>query len=93
MEVVFAKKDMGKEEIEEVIRKYTGTDFTITVIEGITHEVRVIVEFVGFAETDGFIETVKASSEAKKSISNVEFVQGPPSFSSSYLPISLLYLF
>ena len=92
VEIVFNTKDMGKEEIEEAIRKYTEADFTITVIEGITDEVRVIVEFVDRKEAESFIEKVESSSEAKKVINRVGFVKEIMSFSPAYLPMSLFYL-
>ena len=100
VEIVFRTKDMGKEEIEEVIRKYTNADFTITVIEsGDSGEdgMRVIIEFIDEEMAENFIEIVKASSEAEGTIKDLKFViepfTGPTSFSPVHRPMKLLCLF
>ena len=95
VEIVFAKKDMGKEEIEEAIRKYTDADFKITVIESITDEMRVIVEFVDAEEANMFVRNVDDALDRGEGdkIEKVGFVQEiTPSFSPAHLPMSLLYL-
>ena len=95
VEIVFAKKDMGKDEIEEVIKKYTeDAEFTITIIESSDDDdgIRVIIEFIDTERAESFIETVEASSDAKDIIKTVGFVQGLGSFSVTYLPMSLLWL-
>ena len=96
VEIVFNTKDMTKKEIEKVIKKYTDAEFKITVIEGITDEVRVIVEFVDAESAEEFFRSVNAvlsTGEEEDSIKRVDFVQeGTPSFSPAYHPMSLLYL-
>ena len=94
VEIVFNAKDMSKKEIEEVIRKYTDAEFTITVIEssrGDEDGVRVIVEFVDEEKAKNFKEKTKDSGDAK--IKDVKFVfESNFSFSPAHLPMSLLYL-
>ena len=93
VEIVFSTKDMGKEEIEEVIKKYTDAEFTITVIESIADEVRVIVEFIDAEKANNFIENVENSSEAKDIIKDVKFVfDSTTSFSPAHRPMNLLCL-
>ena len=93
VEIVFSTKDMGKEEIEKVIKKYTDADFTITVIESFDNETRVIAQFFDRKEAENFIKKVEASSEAKKLIKKVGFIIGPGSFTPAHHPMSLLWLF
>ena len=93
VEIVFSTKDMCKEEIEGVIKKYTDADFTITVIEDNADEVRVIVEFAGVEEAKAFMNFVRSSSETKDIIEDIKFVfDSTGSFSSAHLPMSLLCL-
>ena len=98
VEIVFSKKDMGKKEIEEAIRKYTNADFKITVIEssdGDEDGMRVIVEFVDAEEAKEFSRTVNTAIKRGEVslIKRVDFVQeGTDSFSPAYHPMSLLYL-
>ena len=96
VEIVFSKKGMTNEEIEEIVKKYTKAEFTITVMKSITDEIRVIVEFVDVREAEEFVRNVDAapgSDRESDSIKSVDFVQRDAgSFSPAHLPMSLLYL-
>ena len=93
VEIIFSTKDMGKEEIEKIIKKYTTADFTIALFENDADEVRVIVEFVDAEEAKNFIEIVEVSSDIKTLIRKVGPIWGGlDSFSPAHHPMSLLYL-
>ena len=96
VEIVFYAKDMGKEEIEEIIRKYTSDDFTITIIEfsrGDEDGIRVIAEFFDVESAKNFIDKVEDSSEAMTKIKRVGFIQSMiESFSTTYQPVFLFSL-
>ena len=96
VEIVFSTKDMDKEEIERVIKKYTDADFKITMLESIADETRAIVDFFDAERATEFIRNVNAAlerGEANK-IKRVGFAQkGTDSFSPAYLQMSLLWLF
>ena len=99
VEIVFSTKDMGREEIEEAIRKYTNAEFKITVIESGEDEdedgMRVIVEFVDAEKAEKFIRDVNEAiyrGEGGK-FERANFVQeGTPSFSPAHHPMRLLCL-
>ena len=94
VEIVFNTKDMGMEEVEEVIKKYTDdTDFKIAVIEAITDEIRVIIEFVDAERAKEFVRNVNAAPEHGEGdmIKRIDFVQeGIISFSPAHHPMRLL---
>ena len=95
VEIVFSTKDMTKNEIEEAIKKYTEADFTITVIENISDEIRVIVEFVDAEKANEFVRDANAALEKGEGdkIKRVDFVQKAiPSFSPAHHPMRLLFL-
>ena len=98
VEIVFSTKDMAKEEIEAVIKKYTDAEFTISVIENNEDEVRVIVEFVDSEKANEFVRKVNTAPETEKEDDQIKRVgsssENPHgnSFSPAHHPMSLLYL-
>ena len=98
VEIIFSTKDMTKEEIEEVIKKYTDADFKITVIESSSDDedgMRVIVEFVDIEKAGEFARDVNDAHERGESslIKRVDFVQkSTGSFSPAHHPMSLFCL-
>ena len=93
VEIVFSTKDMSKDEIEEIIKKYTDSEFTITEIEDNRDETRVIVEFVDAEEAKKFFRDANAAiargegGKIKRVIYDYD-----SSFSSAYHPMNLLFL-
>ena len=98
VEIVFSKKDLNEEEIREIIREYTDSEFSIEKFEDDeeTGGTKVIVKFVDKVAAKSFVEVVRASSDTKQNyISKIGFVKETPgSLSSSlFVPIVLLGVF
>ena len=95
VEIVFEKKDLKEEEIMEIIKKYAEREFAIEKIE-IDEETggsRVIVKFVDKETAQSFIDTVRASSEAKDIIKVVEFIYDSVHSLSVHLSLFNLFYF
>ena len=92
VEILFGKKDLKKEEIREIIKRYTDEEFTIELFEDEKLEgTRVIVKFVDKKTAQSFIDEVKVSSSTKSIIGKIGFIHDKAnSFSFSLCP---LYLF
>lgn len=84
VEIVFGKKDLTREEAEEIINEYAkNAEFSIEEFENKNKETIVIIKFVDAAEAENFVERVRESGNPTKIISKVGFIDGPvPSFSS-----------
>ena len=97
VEIVFSKKDMTQDEIEEVIKQYTDAKFVIIEVESGADEMRVIVEFIDSVVAQGFINNVDNESKTVGEVNLIKrigFVQeGTESFLIAYHPMMLLYLF
>ena len=81
VEIVFATKDMTREEIERVIKEYTEDYFEIVVIEGNSgaDETQVIIKFADPERAEEFVRNVNTGSEWGKEgglIKRVHFNSG-----------------
>ena len=92
VEIVFGKKDLKEEEVREIIKKYSDSEFIIVKVEDDeAGGTRVIIKFVDKDAAVSFVEEIRASSNTKSSIRKVGFIYGEvDSFSFSLCP---LYLF
>ena len=85
VEIVFGKKDMSREEVEEFIRKYTDSNaFTIEELKSDNGTV-VIVKFEDTERATSFIESIKASSDSTIMVTVKPFII--QSFASSFAPL------
>lgn len=92
MEIVFEAKDLTDEYIEEIIRQYTESDFTVVKVENNgPGAVKIIVEFVDHVGAEEFVRTIKTSSSANN-IKRVGLNYEPTyiSLSSVCFPLPLL---
>lgn len=95
VKIVFSRKDLNEEKVEEFIKSYTRDAFTISrfdVDEG-SGEVTVIIQFEDTATAKNFVEDIKSSSRTKDNIKSVDinpgFAESFSSKSSVGLPLSL----
>ena len=100
VEIVLGTKDLSREEVIEIIRRYTNAEFKIKEIEADSGsgETRLIVEFTSARESDEFVRSVKESDMVgeNKVIKRVEFnpveyING--SFSPMHQSFFLPYVF
>ena len=76
VEIVFSEKDLSEKEIKDIIQEFVpdGTNFTIAKIESESGETTAIIKFTDKETAKSFVETIRASSDDKKSIvKRVEF--------------------
>ena len=88
VEIIFGKKGLSKDEVEEMIEKYTDSSFAIVKIEMDDEEgsTKAIIQFISTTEAAKFVKTVYASSDiATSSIKRIDFVYPyvEPSYSGS----------
>ena len=94
MEIVFSSKNLTREEIEEFIREYTDDEFVIIKVDyESSGGTLVIIEFSDAENAKSFVETVKASNDAKTTITKVGYIQGgAKSFSAMFQPMKLFLI-
>ena len=95
VEIIFEKKDLKKEDVENFIKKYVNeANFTIFEIGNDEAEgTRVIIKFVDVETAQNFIEQVRTSSDIKV-IKKVDFISEPiNSFSESFYFSFLTFIF
>ena len=76
IEIVFATKDLTDEDIEEIVKKYTNAEFTISKVEDTeTGELRVVIKFVDIEKAEEFVKSVKEASDSTREtlIKGVDF--------------------
>lgn len=72
VEIVFGRKDMSKEEVEQIIAKYTKDDFIIEkFVSG--SETRVIIKFTNPTNANDFIESLQDSSDSTVAVTYIGF--------------------
>ena len=91
VEIIFGKKDMTRENIQDVIKKYTDEEFTIEKFEEDknTGETKVIIKFKDAEEAKNFVDAIKESSGV--AITSINFLSDP--LNSAASKISLLMIF
>ena len=62
VEIIIGKNDISRDEVIEMICRYTPEEFTIKKFEVVEDETRVTVKFVSTTEAAGFINNVRFSS-------------------------------
>ena len=93
VEIVFSEKDLGEEEIKDIIKEFVpeGTKVTINKVESGSGETTVVLKFADKEAAKNFLETISASSDAKKSsIKTFGFAHGGCSSFSPSLSIGIL---
>ena len=96
VEIVFEKKDLKEEEIEEIIKEYTQDEFVIVKFEDDenTGEIKVIIKFEDREVAESFIESVRTSSDTKSFIKRIGFIREEViSMSTLFSPNMLFGLF
>ena len=87
VEIVLTREGLNETDIMEIVKKFVpeGTKFEVLKVESELYGTIATVKFNDKETAKGFIETVNASSDAKKSdIKFVYFIPGDRSFSPSF---------
>ena len=89
VEIVFGKKDLSKEEVSDILRKYTKDGFTIEKFETDDEagEIRVIIKFVDKTKAAEFVENVTENKKPEDYIRDAGFMSGNASFSFGISPL------
>ena len=93
-EIVEKNKWATEEEIMEIIKEFIpeGTEFTIEKVENESGETKVIVKFTDKKTAENFVEGIRNSSDAKRTVIKVGFSYDDiGSFSSSLTLNALVY--
>ena len=97
VEIVFDTKDMSKDDIENIIKKFTdSTDFTIEgfEVDKDSGETKVIIKFTDTEKAEEFFDNVHTNSEHIALIKRMDFVtDGHSSFSPNLFCLSSLFTF
>lgn len=90
VEIVFGRKDLSKEEVENIIRAYTQDNCDIEMFDaGESDGIRVIVKFTDEDQAKQFVRNVHFSKDLSNNyIADVNFVHGEPYSKSFSLPLS-----
>ena len=96
VEIVFDRKDMEKEDVENFIKKYVSeVKFTILEVENeVEGGTRVIIKFVDVETAQNFVEVIGASSDSCFKVKRMGFISDPiNSFSGSFYFSFLTFIF
>ena len=75
VEIVFGRKDLTREEVEDIIREYTSETFTIIKFDDEDGELKVIVKFTDTEKASEFVRKIETTVRSSKSlIKDVNFV-------------------
>ena len=65
VEIIFGTKDIAEKDVENLVRRFTGEEFTIIKFEGTTSgEVRAIIKFKDAEAAKEFVDKLRASSDS-----------------------------
>lgn len=94
VEIVFGTKDLGKDEINDIIKLYTDDEFTIEGLEpdSETGETKVVIKFVEQGKAVEFVRTVNEDKSSDSPIKRVGIISDSD-FSPSNAIFTLLFFF
>ena len=90
VEIVFGKKDMTREEVKEVIKKYTNEEFSIVRFEENKNgETKIIIKFNDAEKAKNFVDAIKESSGVD--IVSINFLSEPLSSAASKVSLFMIF--